>query len=267
MKECLHFSSKIVNTKQMKVNTPEIYDPTHLPNDLQQEIAKLAAVKQAGVDDVCRDDPIERGLVNALIFNTIGLNVFELKYNDSEADRQEENIEKRELTSEEAEKTLADFEARFRQNMYLHEGVKWSDVKEALQASTEALWSVAQMEAKGHDPDVYDDGDEYYEIGTCSKKSPESARNCIHDEAVKMAEAMKIKLMLPKQYKDILQEKGCFDEGTWSWLLTRSDVKSTDLAFVGSRYDEGADVIRCNVYAHNANGAFRGTLRVKKVTA
>jgi len=271
----------------MKINTPEIYDPNHLPDDLQDEIAKLATAKQAGVDNVCKDDPIERGLVNGYILSTISQNVAEPGYDATEVDGQGDNTEKRELSPEspEAKELLQKLEDRFQRNMNLHEGINWNDVKISLERSPEALWSLLQMESAGHDPDVYHDDENDYYFGTCSKESPESGRNCVYDKkatdflkenypdekfngsAVEMAESMGIELMLPDHYKDILQEKGRFDEKTWSWLLTHSGVRSTGCTLDGRR--GGVDVCVGQNFAsyHRDRRAFRGSLRVKKVTA
>ena len=266
----------------MKINTPEIYDPDHLPDDLKKEIAKLAIIKQAGVDDVCKDDPIERGLVNAHILNTIGQNVSEPGYDDAEADGQ------RKLSLEEAEKTglFTALQTRFKANKHLHYCISWSDVKISLERSPEALWSLAQMESAGHTPDIYHVSEYHYHFGTCSKESPESARNCVYDKeavdwlkenhpdvqfngsAVEMAEAMGIELMPPEHYENILQKKGRFDEKTLgSWLLTHSDIRSTGDALIGDRSDGGdAYVFRYDALSNIGNGGWRGSLKVKKVT-
>ena len=192
----------------------------------------------------------------------------------------------KQLSPEEAEQTLLNFKNRFKENMYLHEGVDWNKVKASLEANPEALWSIAQMEAAGHAPDIYHDDENDYYFGTCSIESPESARNCVYDKeaadwlgenhpdvqfngsAVEMAEAMGIELMLPDHYKDILQEKGKFDKATWSWLLTHSDIRSTGSALFG--YRSGVYAVVVDLYGASDryhSRAWRGSLRVKKVTA
>lgn len=178
--------------------------------------------------------------------------------------------EKRELTPEETENTLSALQTRFEANMFLHEGIKWSDVKASLEANHEAVRSLAQMEAAGHDPDVYYDDENDYYFGTCSKESPESAGNCTYYQAIKMAKTMSIKLMLPEHYKNILQKKGYFDDkGTWSWLLTHSDItRSAGRAFRGYRLNDlYYDVNEAWASDHDKLGGWRGSLKVKKVTA
>ena len=187
----------------------------------------------------------------------------------------------RQLTPEQKEFTLATLAARFKANENLHKGVEWTKVKASLEAKPEALWSINEMEKAGHQPDVYNADDNGFDIGTCSKESPESGRNCVFDEsaeewmktnrpnkrfngnAVAMAKAMGIDLMDPNLYKNVLQKKGRFDEQTWSWLLTQLAIRSTGDAFGGDRH--GADVC---VYQDSAadpddSGSWRGSLRVE----
>ncbi|MFC1615611.1 DUF4256 domain-containing protein [Patescibacteria group bacterium] len=186
----------------------------------------------------------------------------------------------KELTPEAAELTLGILEARFMDNNYLHEGCDWSRVKMALEASPESLWSVAQMEAQGHMPDVYNYDNNGFDIGTCSEDIPASAKNCVYDaevaqlwrekdpdrkfnrSAVEMAEAMGIKLMSPEQYKYILQTKGDFDKQTWSWLLTEEATRITGYAFLGARCDYIVNLNLNFVHSHNTDGGWRGSLRV-----
>ena len=193
--------------------------------------------------------------------------------------------DKRELTAEQAERTLGALQRRFQANIHLHEGIEWTKVKTALEANPEALWSIAQMESAGHSPDIYHDDKNDYYFGTCSIESPESARNCVYDKeaadwlrenhpdvpfqgsAVEMAEAMGIDLMDPDHYKDILQEKGKFDEKTRSWLLTHSGIRSTGDALDGSRRGGYVYVSRYRARDLYHRWAWRGALRVKKVAA
>lgn len=193
-----------------------------------------------------------------------------------------------ELTPEQAEATLRTLETRFGKNTYLHEGVQWAGVETSLKASPEALWSIAQMEAQGHEPDVYDDNKddkgEFYRIGTCCKEAPESAKNCVYDKkaadwlrinrpnetfngsAAEMVEVMGIDIMDPNEWGNILQKNGKFDRRTRVWLKTDENTREAGLAFRGDRYNDCMDVYRNCVCSHRGNGAFRGSLKVKKVS-
>lgn len=189
------------------------------------------------------------------------------------------------LTPEQAGRVLRALQSSFNANKNLHKGINWKDVEASLKASPEALWSLAQMESAGHAPDVYHDDESGYYFGTCSAETPESARNCVYDKeaadwlrtnhpdaqfngsAVEMADAMGITLMSPEHYRDILQKKGKFDRNTWGWLLTQSDIRSSGGALLGYRYGGGVYIDQDDARDHNDDGAWRGSLRVKKVKA
>ncbi|MBD3330879.1 DUF4256 family protein [Candidatus Peregrinibacteria bacterium] len=191
----------------------------------------------------------------------------------------------KELTPEEMEEILSKLETRFDTNTQLHEGINWSDVKASLEADPEAIWSLAQMESAGHEPDVYHDDKDNFYFGTCSKEAPKSARNCVYDKeaadklrkenpnakfngsAVEMADAIGISLITPGHYKDILQKKDIFDETTWNWLLTQSDIRSSGGALNGNRYEGNVYVYQNRAYIRNGYRAWRGSLRVKKISA
>jgi len=187
----------------------------------------------------------------------------------------------RQLSPEDAERILSTLESRFKTNDHLHEGCDWSKVKTALEASPEALWSVNQMEAQGHMPDVYNFDDSGFDIGTCSEETPAGARNCVYDaeaaawlkenypdekfngSAVELADAMGISLMSEAQYKEVLQRKGKFgSRTTWSWLLTDRATREAGDALYGYRFGDDVYVGQWVAYRHDPVGAFRGSLRV-----
>ena len=217
----------------------------------------------------------------------INSNFATLDLSDKSEEEEQDAVDQQEclLTPEEAEKTLQTFESRFKENTHLHEGANWNDVKASLEADPEKLWSIAQMEAAGHVPDVYDEDDTAWYIVTCSEESPESARNCVFDKeaadwlrenypdvefngsAMEMAEAMGIELMSPEHYKEKLQRKGRFDNETWSWLKTDPDTRRSGFAFFGNRFGDVVRVILHDAYRRDDCGAWRGSLRVKKVSA
>ena len=185
------------------------------------------------------------------------------------------------LSPEQTETTLQTLAARFAANENLHKGVEWTKVKASLEAKPEALWSINEMEKAGHQPDVYNADDNGFDIGTCSKESPESGRNCVFDEsaeewmktnrpnkrfngnAVAMAKAMGIDLMDPNLYKNVLQKKGRFDEQTWSWLLTQLAIRSTGHAVRGYRSGLAVYLNRRYASSHSDYRAWRGSLRVE----
>ncbi|MBI4235430.1 DUF4256 domain-containing protein [Candidatus Peregrinibacteria bacterium] len=187
----------------------------------------------------------------------------------------------RSLTPEQSASTLQTLSARFAANENLHEGIDWARVKASLEANPEALWSINEMEKAGHQPDVYNTDEKGFDMGTCSKESPASGRNCVYDEeaaewlrtnypeekfngsAVAMAEAMGINLMDPTLYRDVLQKKGRFDGQTRSWLLTQLGIRSTGDALYGFRNGEYVYVYQGFARNRHVYGSWRGSLRVE----
>lgn len=181
--------------------------------------------------------------------------------------------EDRTLSPEQAEQLLGKLEERFNDNKERHEGVDWAKVKSSLEANPEALWSLNEMEKAGHEPDVYFADDKGFDVGTCSKESPEQHRNIVYDEearggndklrsAVEIAEEMGIDLMEPDKYKKELQAHGKYDLNTWSWLKTSEEKRKTGVALYGLRTADGGDVFERGPGTHLDYGAFRGSLRV-----
>jgi hypothetical protein len=52
------------------------------------------------------------------------------------------------------EKLLRALKARFGKNMDRHKGLEWAKVQAKLEATTEKLWSLNEMERTGGEPDV-----------------------------------------------------------------------------------------------------------------
>ncbi|MFO7672173.1 MAG: hypothetical protein R6V74_00535 [Lutibacter sp.] len=73
----------------MEINTPEVYDPSHLSKEELDCVKRMAEAKQAGVEDAVDDDPIARGLVNGYIMTTIGQSVDEPGYDDKTVESSE----------------------------------------------------------------------------------------------------------------------------------------------------------------------------------
>ena len=184
---------------------------------------------------------------------------------------------KKELSLEQHEELLNLLKARFEKNMHRHEGLDWAKVQERLEANTEKLWSLNEMERTEGEPDVvgYDELKDEYIFYDCSVESPKGRRSVCYDHealasrkkhppensAIGMATAMGIDLLTEEQYRE-LQELGNFDMKTSSWVQTPANIRKLGGAiFCDLRYDtvftyhNGADSY------YGARG-FRGSLRV-----
>jgi Protein of unknown function (DUF4256) len=160
---------------------------------------------------------------------------------------------KKKLSLEQREELLRALKVRFSQNVNRHKGLEWAKVQAKLEANTERLWSINEMERTGGEPDVvgYDKKTGEYIFYDCSAESPKGRRNVCYDRegqearksfkpennAIDMAAAMGIKLLTEKQYRE-LQNFGDFDTKTSSWVDTPSDIRKLGGAlFADRRYD------------------------------
>lgn len=183
----------------------------------------------------------------------------------------------KELPFEQREELLSVLKARFEKYMNRHEGLEWAQIQAKLEANSEKLWSLNEMETTGGEPDVvdYDEEKDEYVFYDCSAESPKGRRSVCYDrEALEsrkkhkpensvmdMATAMGIELLTEEQYR-ALQELGNFDLKTSSWIQTPVAIRERGGAlFCDRRYDHvflyhnGAD-------SYYAARGFRGSLRV-----
>jgi len=183
----------------------------------------------------------------------------------------------KELSVEQREELLQTLQARFEKNMNRHQDLEWTKVQTKLEANTEKLWSLHEMETTGGEPDVvhYDSKTDEYMFYDCSAESPKGRRSVCFDReawearknhkpettAMDMATNMGIELLTETQYRE-LQELGNFDLKTSSWIQTPEKIRKLGGAiFCDRRYDtifvyhNGAD-------SYYAARGFRGSLRV-----
>ena len=181
------------------------------------------------------------------------------------------------LSLEQSEELLNTLKTRFDNNMNRHESLEWAHVQAKLEANTEKLWSLKEMEETEGEPDVvsYDEKTGEYIFYDCSAESPKGRRSVCYDRealesrkkhkpensAIDMAVAMGIELLSEEQYRE-LQKLGNFDMKTSSWVQTPAAIRKLGGAiFCDCRYDtvfvyhNGAD-------SYYAARGFRGSLRV-----
>ena len=184
---------------------------------------------------------------------------------------------KKELSPKQREELLRTLKARFEKNMNRHKGLEWAKVQAKLEANTEKLWSLGEMERTGGEPDVvgFDKKTGEYGFYDCSPESPKNRRSLCYDreawesrkehkpknDAVTMATAMDVELLTEEEYRE-LQKLGEFDLKTSSWVKTPADTRRLGGAIFCDRrfgrvftYHNGAE-------SYYAARAFRGSLRV-----
>jgi hypothetical protein len=183
----------------------------------------------------------------------------------------------KELSPEQREELLRALKARFEKNMNRHKGLEWAKVQAKLEANTEKLWSLNEMERTGGEPDVvgHDKKTGEYIFYDCSAESPKGRRNVCYDRegqeariafkpennAIDMAAAMGIELLTEEEYRE-LQKLGNFDSKTSSWVKTPSDIRNLGGALYCDRRYDTVFVYHNSAPTYYRARAFRGSLRV-----
>ena len=184
---------------------------------------------------------------------------------------------KKELSPDRREELLTALKARFEKNMNRHKGLEWAKVQAKLEASTEKLWSLNEMERTGGEPDVvgHDQKTGEYVFYDCSRESPKGRTSVCYDRegldsrkefkpkntAMDMAAAMGIELLTEEQYLE-LQELGDFDTKTSSWVKTSPDIRKLGGALYCDRRYGRVFVDHDGAQSYYSARAFRGRLRV-----
>src|ERR671922_338025 len=184
---------------------------------------------------------------------------------------------KKELSPEQREELLRALKARFEKNINRHKGLEWGKVQAKLEANTEKLWSLNEMERTGGEPDVvgHDKKTGEYIFYDCSAESPKGRRSLCYDRealesrkehkpegnAVDRAAAMGIELLTEEQYRE-LQKLGEFDTKTSSWVLTPPQIRKLGGALFCDRRFNTVFVYHNGAESYYAARGFRGSLRV-----
>jgi hypothetical protein len=189
------------------------------------------------------------------------------------------NIEgnKKELSPEQREELLKVLKARFEKNMNRHKGLEWAKVQPKLEANSEKLRSLHEMERTGGEPDVVgqDKMTSEYVFYDCSAESPKDRRSVCYDRealesrkehkpadtAIDMAVAMGIELLTEEDYR-ALQKLGAFDAKTSSWVKTPSAIRKLGGALFCDRRFDTVFVYHNGAESYYAARGFRGSLRV-----
>src|ERR1044071_7565404 len=90
---------------------------------------------------------------------------------------------KKVLSPKQREQLLRALKARFEKNMNRHEGLEWAKVEVKLEANTEKLWSLNEMERTGGEPDVvgHDKKADKYIFFDCSAETPKGRTSVCYD--------------------------------------------------------------------------------------
>lgn len=186
-------------------------------------------------------------------------------------------MKKQELSSKLSKELLTNLNERFLKNTDRHKGLEWSKIQTKLEANSQKMWSLYEMERTGGEPDVveFDKKTGEFIFYDCAAESPSGRRSLCYDDdalqsrkenkpknsAVKMATEMGIELLTEDQYRT-LQELGPFDRKTSSWVKTPKKIRELGGAiFCDRRYDT-IFMYHNGAESYYAARGFRASLRV-----
>jgi len=186
-------------------------------------------------------------------------------------------MKKQELSSKLSKELLTTLNERFLKNTDRHKGLEWSKVQTKLEANSQKMWSLYEMERTGGEPDVveFDKKTGEFIFYDCAAESPSGRRSLCYDDdalqsrkenkpknsAVEMATDMGIELLTEDQYR-FLQQLGPFDRKTSSWVKTPKNIRELGGAiFCDRRYDT-IFMYHNGAESYYAARGFRASLRV-----
>ncbi len=184
---------------------------------------------------------------------------------------------KKELAAKQRDELLATVKARFEKNMNHHKGLNWAKVQARLEARPDKLWSLAEMERTGGEPDVIgqDKKSGEFVFMDCSAQSPKGRvsfcydraaldarkehkpKNCVLDAAADMG----VEVLTEEEYL-ALQKLGEFDTKSSSWLRTLPEIRELGGAIYGDRRYNRVFIGHNGAESYYSGRGFRGSLQV-----
>ncbi len=188
---------------------------------------------------------------------------------------------KKDLPSKQRAELLSTLKARFEKNMNRHKDFEWAKVQARLEAKSDKMWSLNEMEITGGEPDVvgHDKKTGEYIFFDCSPESPKGRRSVCYDRAalesrkenkpqnsaMNMAAAMGIELLTEDEYRELqsCQKAGeNLDTKTSSWLKTPAEIRKLGGAIFGDYRYGNIFIYHNGAESYYAARGFRGLLRV-----
>ena len=182
---------------------------------------------------------------------------------------------KPDLSPKQRDELLAALKARFEKNLGRHPGLVWAKVQARLEARPDKLWSLAEMERTGGEPDLVGVKSGEFVFMDCSAQSPKGRvsfcydraalaarkehkpKNCVLDAAADMG----VEVLTEEDYL-ALQKLGEFDTKSSSWLQTPPEIRELGGAIYGDRRYGRVFVGHNGAESYYAGRGFRSSLRV-----
>ena len=183
----------------------------------------------------------------------------------------------KQLPQERREELINLLKTRFEKNKNRHAGIDWANVQAKIEANSDKMWSLNEMEESEGEPDVigYDAATDEYIFVDCSAESPKGRRSFSYvrpaldarkehkptNNALEFAEEIGVELLTEEQYKN-LQQLGKFDTKTSSWIQTPAAIRQLGGALFCDRRYNHVFVYHNGAESYYAARGFRGLLRV-----
>jgi hypothetical protein len=182
---------------------------------------------------------------------------------------------KKELSPKQRDELLAALKDRFDANLARHPGLVWAKVQARLEARPDKLWSLAEMERTGGEPDVVGVKSGEFVFMDCSAQSPKGRvsfcydraaldarkehkpKNCVLDAAA----AMGVAVLTEEEYF-ALQKLGEFDTKSSSWLRTPPEIRELGGAIYGDHRYGRVFIGHNGAESYYSGRGFRGSLKV-----
>jgi hypothetical protein len=187
---------------------------------------------------------------------------------------------KKELSAKQRDELLKALKTRFEKNMTRHQGLVWAKVQARLESrvgGTDKLWSLAEMERTGGEPDVVglDKKSGEYIFFDCSEQTPSGRVSLCYDRAaldsrkehkpkssvMDMAAEMGVEILTEEQYFE-LQKLGEFDTKRSSWIATPPEIRKLGGALYCDRRYGRVFVGHNGADSYYSGRGFRGVLKV-----
>ncbi len=184
---------------------------------------------------------------------------------------------KMQLSPKQREELLGALKDRFENNLNRPRGLDWAKVQARLEAKPDKLWSLAEMERTGGEPDIvgHDKKSGEFVFMDCAPESPAGRRGVCYDHegwfsrkearpkttAMDLAAEMGIALLTEEEYLS-LQKLGEFDTKTSSWIATPADIRERGGALYAERRYGRIFIGHNGAQSYYAVRGFRGALKV-----
>lgn len=174
------------------------------------------------------------------------------------------------LTEEAKESLLNTLKERFNGNKHRHPDLSWGAVEEALNQQPEKLWSLAEMDRTGGEPDVVGSTIVFMD---CTNATPKDRRSLCYDkealdarkknppkgDAQTMANDMGIQLLTEEDYRE-LQSLEAVDLKTSTWVETPAYIRELGGAIFCERRYDTVFTFHNSAESYYASRGFRGKL-------